>query len=284
MKIKKNFNALCLSLLLFLNVLDKANARNIVEDTQLTLLADSDADGVDDTIDLCPNTPTGTTVNAHGCPIEIASCDYTSNNISFETLSTEPVGKETRYLLVDSKTTKIVQISTNKTFTGLVGSNTYMIVAFSYENDGTVTGLLIGSKLSEVTASCSDFSRALSVKICSSFIESNQCDFSTTNVTLSKATNSPVGYITKYLLVNKFGTMIQVNDTPNFTNLTGIQTYNAYSISYSNDGSISNLVVGNSLSNVTANCYDWSNPFPLKVCICNPNICLPITIVKTKSR
>ncbi|CAH0997756.1 hypothetical protein EMA8858_03890 [Emticicia aquatica] len=284
MKIKGFFNTICLSLLLVLNVFGEANARNIIEEKQQTLATDSDADGVDDMIDLCPNTPSGTTVNAHGCPVEIANCDYTSNNVSFGTLSTEPVGKETRYLLVDSKSTKIVQISTTKTFTGLVGSNTYMIVAFSYENDGTVTGLLVGSLLSEVTASCSDFSRALSVKICSPFVERSQCDYSTTNITLNKATASPVGYITKYLLVNKFGTMVQVNDTPSFTNLSGIQTYNAYSISYSNDGSISNLAVGNNLSNVTANCYDWSNPFPVKVCICNPNICLPITIVKTKSR
>ncbi len=284
MKLKELFNVFCISAFLILNGLGYVRAEDNLERVKKPSLLDSDADGVDDAIDLCPATPIGTVVNSHGCPVESINCDYNTSSVSFETVSSEPIGKETRYLLVESSNTKIVQISATKMFTGLVGSKTYMIVAFSYENDGTVTGLVVGSPLNQVSASCGDFSRALSIKVCSPFIESNQCDFSASSITLKKAAEPPVGFITKYLLVNKFGSIVQLAETPTFTNLSGTQSYNAYSISYINDGSISNLGVGSNFSNVTANCYDWSNPLPIKVCICNPTICVPITVVKIKAK
>lgn len=245
---------------------------------------DADADGVEDALDLCPNTTIGLSVNKHGCPVELANCDYNTSTFTFSTITQPTAGKETRFLLVDAKTTNIIQISTNTTFSGIVGTKTYMIIAISYENDGTLTGLAVGEPLGRVTASCIDFSRVLVVKVCSPFIESPQCDFSTTTISLKLSTMPQVGYITKYLLVNSLGTIVQLNNLPTFANLSGSQDFNAFALTYSNDNSINNLAIGQKIDNVTANCLDWSNPLPIKVCICKPNICVPFTILKTKNK
>jgi hypothetical protein len=247
-------------------------------------VADADADGVEDGSDLCPNTPSNVKVNQHGCAIELANCDYSTSSITFGTISTPPAGKETRFLLVDSKTTNIAQVSTSTTFTGIIGSKTYMIVAFSYENDGTVSGLVVGQPLSQVKAACADFSQALSLRICSPFVESSQCDFSTPNITLKLSSPAQAGVITKYLLINSSsGIIIQLNNAPSFSNLEGNQSFNAFAVSYSDDNSITNLAVGKKIDDISANCLDWSNPLAIKVCACKPDICLPITIVKTKN-
>ena len=48
-----------------------------------TATDDSDGDKVADTIDLCPNTPMGTAVNANGCPIfSLPSSNFTVTAIS----------------------------------------------------------------------------------------------------------------------------------------------------------------------------------------------------------
>ncbi|MEN8812549.1 MAG: thrombospondin type 3 repeat-containing protein, partial [Candidatus Arcticimaribacter sp.] len=40
-------------------------------------VSDQDGDGVEDSIDFCPDTPAGTTVDTTGCPINNVSCDFT---------------------------------------------------------------------------------------------------------------------------------------------------------------------------------------------------------------
>jgi len=39
------------------------------EEPETTVPVDTDGDGVVDTLDACPNTPTGTAVGATGCPV-----------------------------------------------------------------------------------------------------------------------------------------------------------------------------------------------------------------------
>lgn len=252
--------------------------RTLTESTKI--VADSDADGVDDSIDLCPATPTGTTVNAHGCPVSLANCDYNTKDVTFQLATPAPAGKVTQYLLVNAADGKITQISSTPAFTNIEGTNTFMVVSFSYQNDGTVTGLKTGGLLSQVTASCHDFSNALVVKICSPLLPVVPCDYTTSTVSLNLSGVAPPN--TKYVLTNTSGTILQIQNTPTFTGLTGTQSYNAYAMSYTNDGSLANLTVGNLYSQVTANCFDWSNPFPMKVCVCKPNICVVMTVAKVK--
>jgi hypothetical protein len=239
---------------------------------------DSDGDGVPDNKDLCPNTSTGTTVNTFGCPINIANCDYNTSSVTFAS-TTPPVGKITKYVLADVIDGKITQVSNTPTFTGLAGTKTYMVLAYSYENDGTVVNLTTNNFINQVSTACGDWSNALVVKICAPFIDNNICDYSTSTITLA-TTTVPASGTTQYVLVNQSGTIVQVSNTSTFTGLSGTNTYNAYAISYT--GSVNGLSLGNNFSNVSGSCFDWSSPISIKVCVCKPNICLPITIVKRK--
>lgn len=238
-------------------------------------IIDADGDGVPNTNDLCPNTPIGTTVNPYGCPTTIATCDYTTSSFSLKVTGTVPT--ETRYLLVNSATGIIDQITTTPTFTALVGTKTYMVLAYSYT--GTASSLVIGNQLSTVSAACQDFSTALVVKVCVPVDNGNNCDYTTSTVTL-KATTPPAGFSTKYVLVNQLGNIRQIVSTPTFTGLSGTNTYNVYAISYA--GTVSNLTIGNSLFAVTGTCFDWSLPLSINVCVCKPVICVPMTVTKTK--
>lgn len=240
---------------------------------------DSDGDGVSNVSDLCPNTPSGTIVNAYGCPTSISNCDYNSSSVTFVSTSI-PVGKSTRYVLADAADGKIVQVSPTPTFSNLIGTKTYMVLAYSYENDGTMVNLLPNNYLNQVSASCSDWSNALMVKICVPFIPNNNCDYTTSSITLNTTAPAPSGAVTKYILVNSLGTITNISNTTTFTELSGTNTYNAYSISYID--TINNLNLGSNFSNVSGNCYDWSSPLSIKVCVCKPTICLPVTITKIK--
>lgn len=241
---------------------------------------DADGDGVPNTSDLCPNTPIGSIVNAYGCPTIVTNCDFNTADVSFNLSTPAPVGKETRYVLANVNDGKIVQVSTTPTFTGLTGTKTYMVLAYSYENDATLVNLTTNNFLNQVSAACADWSNALIVKVCSPFIDNGNCDYTTANITLNTVTPAPSGATTQYVLVNASGTITQVSNTSTFTGLSGTNTYNAYTISYT--GTVNNLSVGSNLSNVTGNCFDWSLPLSIKVCVCKPAICLPITVVRIK--
>ncbi len=238
---------------------------------------DTDGDGVSDALDLCPATAVGTQVNAYGCPTSLTNCDY--NTASFTVAATPaPAGVQTRYVLADALDGKIVQIANTPTFSNLVGSKTYMALAYSYEDNGTLVNLNTGNFLSQVSSSCGDWSRALSVKVCAPFVDNGTCDFTTSSFTLNTAP-APSGATTKYLLVNQSGTILKLADSPTFTGMSGTNTFNAYAISYT--GSVNNLSLGSNISGVTGPCLDWSSPLSVRVCVCNP-ICIPVSIVRVK--
>jgi hypothetical protein len=239
---------------------------------------DADNDGVNDAIDLCPGTTVGTQVNSYGCPVSITNCDF--NTASFTVVSAQaPIGKKTVYVLADAIDGKIVQVSNTPTFSNLVGSKTYTVLAYSYEDNGTVVNLNPGNFLSQVSSSCGDWSNGLPVKVCAPFIDNQVCDFTTSSFSLNTVTPAPSGAISKYILVNQLGEIVKLSDTPTFTGISGTNTYNAYAISYT--GTVSNLSVGSNISSVSGACLDWSMPLSIKVCVCNP-ICIPVSIVKIK--
>ncbi len=209
------------------------------------------------------------------------TCDYTTSSftVNVGTPGTLPTNSVTKYLLVDSTTQKLAQISNTTTFTGLVQTKTYQVYAFSYVDDNTVTGLNVGGDFSLVSASCKDFSNPLKVRVCPSTTPTT-CDFTTSSFALNTATTPPTNGTTQYLLTDLSGVIMQINNsTPSFTGLTGTKAYNVYALSYT--GTVSNLSVGSNFSSITGSCFDFSNPFPVSVCVCTP-ICLPVTATKIK--
>jgi hypothetical protein len=241
---------------------------------------DTDGDGVSDALDLCPETASGTQVNTYGCPINVVNCDYNSSSFTFVSGSKPTtVNTETRYVLAAANDGKILQISDTPTFTDLIGSKTYMVLAYSYQNDGTTVNLRVGSFLNQVSSSCGDWSKALSVKVCVPFVETSTCDYTSSSITLKSVGSTPTGVTTKYFLINKTGSIVKLSDTPTFTGLSGINTFNAYALSYT--GTINNLTLGSNISSIAGTCLDFSSPLSIKVCVCNP-VCIPVSITRIK--
>ena len=127
---------------------------------------DADDDGVADLVDLCPATPNGTSVNSYGCSLNLSNCNYNSTTLSINSVPSSPSATQVNtYILTDSIGI-IKAFSSTPSFSGLLKNKTYMVVALSYENDGSLAGLTVGQPLSGVNANCKDFSNAVQVKIC----------------------------------------------------------------------------------------------------------------------
>jgi uncharacterized repeat protein (TIGR01451 family) len=259
---------------------------------------DTDNDGVPNTIDLCPNTPAGTAVNAYGCPQSKTTCDYSTASFTLTaTGGSTGAGILTRYVLADS-TGKILQVNNTPTFTGLAGHKTYMALALTYQNDNSLQNLTAGQMLAAVSASCFDWSDAKVVKVCAGGgdtdgdgvpddkdlcpntpagtvvneygcpINKTTCDYTTASFTLTATGGSTgAGILTRYVLADSTGKILQVNNTPTFSGLTGSHTYMAVAITYQDNNSLQNLAAGQALKNVSASCFDWSDAVVKKVCV-----------------
>ncbi|MEZ0538342.1 hypothetical protein [Fibrella arboris] len=239
-----------------------------------TWLADTDADGVTDAADLCPGTPTGTAVNAYGCPLAVAGCDYTTSTVTL-TSSGGTAGTTglTRYVLA-SNTGTILQINPTASFTGLSGTATYMAVALTYE--APVSNLVVGGPLSAVSASCFDWSDALVFKACVD--PPTTCDYQIgQHIVLQAAGGSTgAGVKTSYVLTDAAGLIRQISATPSFASTAlSVGTYQAYALTYADDNTVTNLVANGTatIGQVTASCFNLSPPLTLRVCAAPPVTC-----------
>lgn len=246
-------------------------------------ISDADSDGIPDTNDLCPNTPAGTAVNAYGCSLSRTSCDFMTASITL-TSAGGSGGGTLRYVLADS-VGQIIQVSTGPTFSGLTGSRTYM--ALSIIHDGSVANLTAGQSLSSVTASCFDWSDALLVRVCVTQPPGGGgCDYSLgTPITLTSTGGSTTaGTLTRYVLVNSAGIIVQVTSGPTFTT-TGFPagSYSAYSLVYTDDQSLRNLQTNSALALVQSSCLSLSTPLTLTLCSAKCIVrCVPFVIQRIR--
>ncbi|MEZ0541288.1 hypothetical protein [Fibrella arboris] len=249
-------------------------------------LADSDADGVDDATDLCPGTPTGTAVNAYGCPLAVAGCDYTTSTVTLTSSGgSSGTAVTTRYVLA-SNTGTILQISPTASFSGLSGTATYMAVALTYE--APISNLAPGNALSAVSASCFDWSDALVFRACvASTTPTPVCDYQVGQlITLQGAGGSAgAGIKTSYVLTDAGGKLVRVSASPSFaTSGLVAGTYLAYALTYADDASVANLVANgvNTVSSVMASCLAQSPGLSLQLCGNCAAECLPLVVTRIR--
>ncbi|WP_080240893.1 thrombospondin type 3 repeat-containing protein [Spirosoma rigui] len=271
---------LLLMLLLPLTVWASPPALVLAETTKTQVaVADADNDGVPDANDRCPNTPTGTTVNTYGCPLTQTTCDFTTVSITLTSTGGSGDGM-LRYVLADS-VGQILQASETPSFTGLTGAHTYM--ALSISHDGSVSNLTAGQSLSSVTATCFDWSDALIVRVCvPQPPPPARCDYTigTSIVLTSTGGSITAGTLTRYVLVDSAGLMVQIASGPSFATaglLPG--SYSAYALVYSDDQRIVNLQTGQALGQVQSSCLALSDP--LRLTLCNADCvarCVPFVI------
>lgn len=248
-----------------------------------TWLTDSDGDGVSDEQDRCPGTPIGIAVNAYGCPLSVSSCDYTTSTITL-TSSGGSAGTNinTRYILANNTGT-ILQVATVPTFSGLSGTATYMALAVTYE--GTISNLSVGQALSAVSATCFNWSNALVFKAC--VAPPATCDYQIgQTISVNSAGGSVgTGIMTKYVLTNATGVIVQVSNQPSFPSIGLLEgIYIAYAVTYIEDGSINGLLANgvNTIGTVSANCLKLSAGLELRLCQpCVPR-CIPVVISRIK--
>lgn len=247
-------------------------------DVVVPVLADSDGDGVDDSIDLCPNTPLGEVVNAYGCPTTKTTCDYSTSVVTLNTTGgSSGTTITTRYILASS-TGMILQVNTIPTFNGLSGTATYMAVAVTFE--GAAANLSAGRALSAVSASCLDWSDALVIKVC--VPTPSTCDYQIGQTVTLQAAGGSTGTTvqTRYVLTDSGGKLVEVAITPSFaTNTLTAGSYSAYALTYINDSSIQNLLANgtNTIDMISANCLALSQPLVFTLCTCDPK-CIPIKV------
>ena len=219
-------------------------------------------------------------MNAYGCPLSVATCDYSTPVVTLNTTTaTTGATITTRYVLA-SNTGVILQVNSVPTFNGLSGTATYMALAITFE--GSATNLTAGQPLNAVTASCLDWSTALVIKVCVPI----GCDYQLGQVINLQATGGSSGTSvqTRYVLTNQAGMILLVSATPSFVTTNLISgNYNAYAVTYSDDNSIQKLVANNTntIESVTANCLVVSSPLTLGICNCDPK-CIPITIERVQ--
>lgn len=271
--------------------------------------ADSDGDGVTDASDRCPGTPSGTLVNAYGCPRTTLACSFTTGSFSLSS-SGGSGGGTVRYVLADSVGI-IRQVSSTPTFSNLSGSKTYMALAISH--DGTATNLSPGQALSAVSATCYDWSDGLTVRVCVSEVDTDgdgvvdsadlcpetprgtainaygcpvsltSCDYTSSNIRLN-STATASSSMDVYVLTDSTGRILQINNQPEFGGLSGSHTYMVAALRY--EGLMTGLTVGQPLNGATAPCYDWSDALVVRVCVpvsegCDYTVGQQITLLAT---
>jgi uncharacterized repeat protein (TIGR01451 family)/gliding motility-associated-like protein len=216
-----------------------ASKNDVCEGEQVTLKAT----GCTDTI-TWSNGATGTQINVAAnesktysatCGTVKSNCDFVEGNIAFTTVGgSTSAGIITRYLLLNNAGT-ILQIKNSPAFTDVLTGN-YKVSAIAY--DSNIQGLVVGSNIASVTASC---------------LARTQKDISVCNTTGTGCQGTAQIQIT----VTKKATAPVISS--NKTNLCGAETANLVatgcigSVIWNTGSTGSNLVV-NSAGSYTATC------------------------------
>jgi hypothetical protein len=168
----------------------------------------------------------------------------------------------TQYILADVSN-KILATSSTTSFSNVAAGN-YKLYALNYDTAKGVTGNTVNSTISSISGSCFDVSAAFPINVCPQ--EGSACDYTVGTVSfVSSGGNTTTDYATSYVLTNADGIVTAISSTASFTvNTPG--TYLAHGLNYKNDGSLTGLSVGQSLSVITASCVDVGTPAIIQVC------------------
>ncbi|MHA8065697.1 hypothetical protein V7S76_03335, partial [Aquirufa sp. ROCK2-A2] len=182
-----------------------------------------------------------------GFNYEPATVDYLSH-IGYT------AGSQVHYVLVNQADGKIKAINDSIPNFENIGSGEYRIHALVYRPEVVITGLNVGSSLSELSPNCSNTPNYR-------FVVFNYCDFNST-WSMDNAAALPNGKSEKYVLTDGFDDhkIVSISNTNSFNSVKSYSSYEIVQLQYS--GTINNLVVGEYLGNVTATDLDkYSSKF-----------------------
>lgn len=155
----------------------------------------------------------------------------------------------------------------------------YDIYSFNYQGTAPAS-LAVGGSLSALLteSSCAALSSPIRIGVCKCTDELPSSGTLNLNLTAT-GQNTLTGYTQQYLLLGPDGKIKTISSTPSFS-LSEVNNYSIYGINYNNNGGLSGLAVGNTLSTLSGDCYDLSAPLDLNVC---PLGALPVTLISFKA-
>ncbi|GAB3756815.1 hypothetical protein [Spirosoma pomorum] len=201
--------------------------------------------------------------SAFGTVFAQVGCTYRAGTISF-VASGGNMGAAytTQYILADGND-KILATSPTTSFSNVAAGN-YKLYALNYDTSKGITGNTVNSTIANITGSCFDVSAAFPINVCPQ--DGSGCDYTVGTVSfVASGGNLAADYATTYALTNADGIVTNVSSTASFT-VTTPGTYLAHGLNYKNDGTLTGLSVGQSLSAVTASCVDVGTPAIIQVC------------------
>ncbi|OED38068.1 hypothetical protein AB832_04770 [Flavobacteriaceae bacterium (ex Bugula neritina AB1)] len=191
-------------------------------------------------------------------PAPVSDCTVEEGNITFDVSTSTGTGT-TKYLLTDASG-KILEISLTNTFTGISSGN-YIVYSINYSTP--LSNLVGGVEVQNLQGTCYDLSLGVPLKVCppSPVIE---CTVYEGNITFDTTPVSGTEFIT-YILTDENGIIITTSNTPSFSNITN-GNYIIYAVGY--NGTINGIQEGESIIEISGNCYDLSLGNSIKVCAC----------------
>lgn len=192
-------------------------------------------------------------------------CTYTEGDVVFAANNFNADAEYTQVFVLVNDSGQILQISNSSSFTE-VAAGTYYAYALNYLTSGGIENLAEGSTLNEVTGECFDFSAPYIFEVCP-VIPEECCNYLEidTIVLTTGGFNAEPGYTQVYLLTTPDGQILTISETAQF-DPQAPGNYTAYGFNYLTGGAINNLTVGANISEITGDCFDFSNAYVFVVC------------------
>jgi hypothetical protein len=176
----------------------------------------------------------------------------------------------TIFVLTDYMGT-ILSITSDTTF-GVQPKGLYKIYGVNYATSSGLDGLVIGSGIDSLAGECVDVSQPFSALVCSTHQEPCQT-YDGKYSFQSVGGNQELS--TVYVLTDLSQKILQISDTTAFSGID-VGQYLIFPLNYRE---INNLVVGESMANLSGICYEVGNPILLKSCVdCYVNAGSDITL------
>lgn len=163
-----------------------------------------------------------------------------------------------QYVLTDYTGT-ILQ-STDKTEFVIPEKGLYKIYGINYRKADGIYDINIGQSYKNIKGGCIEIGDPLEVLACNS--TENICDIFDGNFSFNSTGANPALF-TVFILTNLDKEIIMTNTTPEFNNIP-VGDFLIFPVNYVE---LNGLVHGNSIDELTGNCYDIGNPLMLSSCL-----------------
>ena len=188
-----------------------------------------------------------------------AECDFFEGDISLNADNgNTDTNFSTEYYLTNENDV-ILQINNTPDFTTLTSGN-YMAYSINYETNEGINNNNIGNMISNISGNCFDISEGLIIHICPA-----ECTWFENTYSFNAIGGNNNGFTTQYILTDENGLIEDISDVAFFNNYNDGLHF-IYPLNYEDGNTPIDLIVGNSIADITATCIDIGLPLLFKYC------------------